>query len=163
MQNRVDEAQMRVPGYRDRVVHVSLSSREGGMNLNMPATVVKRLTKRGLFAGRRLVERFALPPPSPKALSWDSHRWTRFRSIVAVFSDLSTAFSAAYLDPAEVISERSYRELSERGAEEPPSAYRWARAVQAELGIEFVAELSRRERCRGIPPARIAARRRSPA
>ena len=35
MQNRVDDAQLRMPGQRDRVVHVSLTEDQGGMNLTM--------------------------------------------------------------------------------------------------------------------------------
>ena len=40
MQNWVDNAQMRLPGYRDRVVHVLLAEDEGGMNLAMSPTLI---------------------------------------------------------------------------------------------------------------------------
>ncbi|PAM50680.1 hypothetical protein CEJ63_22415, partial [Acinetobacter baumannii] len=39
MQNWRDLLQARAPGYRDRIVHVSLQGDEGGMNLDMPQAV----------------------------------------------------------------------------------------------------------------------------
>ena len=54
MQNRIDEAQMRVPGYRDRVAHVYLRKDQGGMNLAMDKKMIKALTKRGRWAAERL-------------------------------------------------------------------------------------------------------------
>lgn len=67
MQNWVDNTQMRLPGYRDRVVHVHLTDDEGGMNLEMPETRIRALTARGEEAGRIL-----------QKINWDGHRWTRY-------------------------------------------------------------------------------------
>jgi predicted acylesterase/phospholipase RssA len=142
MQNRVDEAQMRVPGYRDRIAHVSLSSKEGGMNLKMEGPVIDRLTKRGMFAGRSLVKRFAEPPTTKKSLSWDSHRWTRYRAALLALSRFVEAFASAYAEPDQG-GNRTYAQLSARDKEEPPSAYRWRpRVAQRELGDEFTAAIA---------------------
>ncbi|HEV7672715.1 MAG TPA: hypothetical protein VGS22_29700 [Thermoanaerobaculia bacterium] len=70
MQNWVDATQTRLPGYRDRVVHVSLTEEEGGLNLAMPPERIERLAERGLRAGRVIVDSF----------DWDQHRWVRYRS-----------------------------------------------------------------------------------
>jgi len=70
MQNWVDNTQMRLPGYRDRVVHVHLDEKEGGTNLDMPPERIQTLTRRGQEAGRMLLAGF----------NWDAHRWTRFRT-----------------------------------------------------------------------------------
>ncbi|HEX6864142.1 MAG TPA: hypothetical protein VF414_15040, partial [Thermoanaerobaculia bacterium] len=72
MQNWVDNTQMRLPGYRDRVVHVHLTPDEGGMNLTMPPERVEALTKRGLAAGEAL-----------QTMDWDGHRWTRYLTAVS--------------------------------------------------------------------------------
>lgn len=72
MQNWQDNTQMRLPGYRDRVVHVFLSEEEGGLNLTMPPERVTSLTRRGEAAGRAVQD-----------LDWDGHRWTRFRTAMA--------------------------------------------------------------------------------
>ncbi|MCU0226250.1 MAG: patatin-like phospholipase family protein, partial [Bryobacterales bacterium] len=58
MQNWVDNRQMRVPGYRDRIAHVVLCPDEGGMNLSMPTEVIQRVSDRGGDAGRLLIDRF---------------------------------------------------------------------------------------------------------
>lgn len=70
MQNWVDNTQMRLPGYRDRVVHVNLTKDEGGLNLVMPQEVIESLTKRGQAAGVILRDQF----------KWDRHRWIRYRT-----------------------------------------------------------------------------------
>lgn len=72
MQNWVDNTQMRLPGYRDRVVHVHLTPDEGGMNLTMPPKRVEALTKRGQAAGQAL-----------QTIDWDGHRWTRYLTAVS--------------------------------------------------------------------------------
>jgi predicted acylesterase/phospholipase RssA len=72
MQNWVDSTQMRLPGYRDRVVHVHLTPDEGGMNLAMPPERVEALTKRGLAAGQKL-----------QTIDWDGHRWTRYLTAIS--------------------------------------------------------------------------------
>lgn len=51
MQNWMDNIQVPMPGYRDRVAHVCLRDDEGGMNLDMPGRVIAALGDRG--AGRR--------------------------------------------------------------------------------------------------------------
>jgi hypothetical protein len=68
MQNWVDNTQMRLPGYRDRVVHVFLEPEEGGLNLKMPKPLIDTLMKRGKAAGDKLASEF----------KWDAHRWTRY-------------------------------------------------------------------------------------
>src|SRR5262249_11528617 len=58
MQNWVDNTQLRVPGYRDRVAHIFHRADEGGLNLNMPPAVIDRLSRRGGAAGTVLREQF---------------------------------------------------------------------------------------------------------
>ena len=73
MHNWVDSMQTRLPGYRDRVVHVHIDANEGGLNLDMPAPLVERLSERGWCAGRTLTRDF----------DWDLHRWVRYRTAMA--------------------------------------------------------------------------------
>jgi Patatin-like phospholipase len=120
MQNRVDEAQMRLPGYRDRVVHVSLTGAEGGMNLTMEPEVIERLTERGRCAGERLVERFAREPEDPGALGWRDHRWVRYRSSLAALAAMLGQFARGYNH--ELVP--TYAELLRRGPGDPPNSYR---------------------------------------
>jgi Patatin-like phospholipase len=74
-----DNMQTRVPGYRDRVVHISMSAEEGGLNLSMPAERIERLGVRGCLAARKLGTRFS-PAGDGSPMTWDNHRWIRFRT-----------------------------------------------------------------------------------
>jgi hypothetical protein len=129
MQNWRDNAQMRVPGYRDRVAHVSHNQVEGGMNLDMPAETIAKLTERGRCAGAALRQRFAGPPQGPQDLSWDNQRWVRYRVAMAVLQSALSSYRRAYCGPPGP-GETSYPELLARDPGTPPGSYRWARAAQ---------------------------------
>lgn len=73
-----DNAFLRMPGFRDRVIEIWLNDEEGGLNLEMEEETIKRLINRGREAGRKLVKRYA--SDSTEKLSWSDHRWVRFRS-----------------------------------------------------------------------------------
>jgi len=96
MQNRVDDAQLRMPGIRERVVHVSLTDREGGMNLTMPPALIARLTDRGRAAGAKLVRRFSEERVEGEPLSWRDHRWTRLRTTMPAVAQLLADFGESY-------------------------------------------------------------------
>lgn len=122
MQNWVDNTQLRVPGYRDRVVHVSLDpSAEGGMNLDMPPELIQRLGVRGQMAGRKLARRFG--PGDGTPLTWDNHRWVRLRSSLRLLEDFLREMRGQYRAPDP--SGRTYEDLVRRGRDEPPTSYRW--------------------------------------
>jgi hypothetical protein len=62
-----------LPGYRERVVQVRLSSDEGGFNLTMPKHTVDRVMAMGDEAGQKILRYFSM----------DQHRWVRFRVLMA--------------------------------------------------------------------------------
>ncbi len=74
MQNWRDVLQARAPGYRDRIVHVSLHGDEGGMNLDMPQDVLGRIAAKGSVAG----ERFC-------GFSFQNHYWIRWRNLASAY------------------------------------------------------------------------------
>lgn len=110
MQNWVDNTQTRVPGYRDRIVHISHNDSEGGLNLSMPPETLERLTERGRQAGRLLRHTYTHGPetdgaPDPcrpgetlprRVVSWENHRWVRLRTSLALLSDAVTDFSGQF-------------------------------------------------------------------
>lgn len=67
MQEWRDILQGCLPGYRERVVLVRLDGEEGGLNLAMPAELVRKLGDYGSEAGTLLRDEF----------SFDRHRWRR--------------------------------------------------------------------------------------
>jgi predicted acylesterase/phospholipase RssA len=133
MQNHVDSALTRQPGYRDRIVHVHTAPDEGGMNLTMPPSVIQALTLRGQAAGRELVERFAETPGTAPGLSWDNHRWVRYRSAIAAIARQLEQFDRAWRSRRE--GERSYPELVDRPDDVGPAGYRLASAEQRALAL----------------------------
>jgi predicted acylesterase/phospholipase RssA len=145
MQNHVDSALSRQPGYRDRIVHVHTAPDEGGMNLTMPPHVIEALTLRGQAAGRKLVERFAETPGTDSGLSWDNHRWVRYRSALAALSELLEVFGATWSTGPP--GERTYRELLERAEDEGPAGYQFTSDTQRQLALaltELLAEAGER-------------------
>lgn len=80
MQNWRDNSQIRMPGYRDRTVHINLKSTEGGLNLSMGPETIQELVERGKAAGQELLRRFGAHVDPDVELNWENHRWVRFRS-----------------------------------------------------------------------------------
>jgi hypothetical protein len=63
MQNWNDNTLSRMSGVRDRVVRVRLADDEGGLNPNMPATLIQVVAARGGQAAQELIKKFLGPPP----------------------------------------------------------------------------------------------------
>lgn len=123
MQNWVDNRQIRIPGYRDRVAHVYLKPEEGGLNLNMPASVIEAVSARGGEAGRQLSDRFRVGSTHP--MNWDNHRWVRFRSTMAGLEEFLTKILRGYTDTVSARPFRSYEQLIDRTSKEDPASYRF--------------------------------------
>ncbi|HZB06609.1 MAG TPA: hypothetical protein VE449_08460 [Thermoleophilaceae bacterium] len=139
MQNRVDDAQLRMPGVRDRIAHVSLTAKQGGMNLNMDPEVISRLTARGRTAGAKLARRFGEERAEGEPLSWSDHRWIRLRiampAVQQLLSDLLETYEG---DPARGTG--AYRDLL-GGAGDPPYPMSNTAREQARALLNQVAAL----------------------
>jgi hypothetical protein len=136
MQNWMDNAQTRVPGYRDRIVVIKHSRVEGGMNLNMDPRDIARFSERGRCAGEFLVNRFAHDPSTnpDDQLSWSNHRWLRFRSVMPLVEQLLLDILRGYEWPPEPTSQRTYAALV--GALDAPS-YGWDPQAQRDRAVEL--------------------------
>lgn len=134
MQNWRDSAQLAVPGYRDRVVHIGLRPHEGGLNLAMSPELIGRLGERGRCAGARLKECFARTDGGDDY--WDTHRWTRFRASAAGIEELLARVHKGYVDEPEGGAPLlTYAQLVHRAEGAPPSLYPWSEEGRA-LAIE---------------------------
>ena len=141
-----DTELMAMPGYRDRIVHVSLAEDEGGMNLNMPAEIIAALGDRGECAGTLLAARFA-PHPSidPKTqkyirLTWDNHRWIRFRSVMAALEDLVRRFHNRWEGSTQQGKARTYGQLLTRGPSSMPRSYPFGSKEHRQFAAKVTAE-----------------------
>jgi predicted acylesterase/phospholipase RssA len=142
--NWMDSLQTFVPGYRDRIVHVYLDKREGGLNLNMPKDVVASLSGYGELAADRLIGHFLEgtgPNGQPTTMTWDHHRWTRCRSTMALLEEFlaDLAYSVGHPESGD----RTLLELISRGPEEPPKSYAFTdeQREEAKTRIQTLVEL----------------------
>ncbi|MBD5636052.1 MAG: patatin-like phospholipase family protein, partial [Candidatus Eremiobacteraeota bacterium] len=102
MQNWNDNTQTRLPGYRDRIVTVLLSDKEGGLNLDMPPDILEKLRLRGAAAGKLIADRFSDPSvldPDKVGMNWENHRWLRYRSSMRSIKTYLTAFKKSIDNP----------------------------------------------------------------
>jgi hypothetical protein len=110
MQNWRDLLQARAPGHRDRIVHVALSSDEGGMNLNMPQAVLDGIAQKGKAAGQRLVDRF----------DFNNHYWVRWRNVAGALERFLIGFARGASDPITESYAAAHGSAG-TGAPKPPS------------------------------------------
>jgi predicted acylesterase/phospholipase RssA len=80
MQDWRDRLQLAMPGFRDRIVHISHSEDEGGLNLNMPAGTIETLAESGRQAAEALLAAFAEGGKPGSANAWENHLRIRARS-----------------------------------------------------------------------------------
>jgi hypothetical protein len=127
MQNWQDSTQSRVPGYRDRLVHVSQRDDEGGLNLNMPVATVERLADRGRRAGVKLVERFGTNAEADDS-GWTEQRWVRLRSCMELTADWIGRLARSY--QGAVPPDKDFDAILTRPAGHPPKPYSQSPADQ---------------------------------
>ena len=131
-----------MPGYRDRIALIRHTEEEGGMNLNMPADRIDAFSLRGAFAGRLLVDRFSRPPAGTEQhLSWDNHRWVRYRSLMALLEDLLEKFRTGYQAAPEA-GAMPFPDLIARHSDVPPTSYQMT-ATQKTFARQATAEIIR--------------------
>jgi Patatin-like phospholipase len=147
-----DTELMAMPGYRDRVVHVKLAEDEGGLNLSMPPEIINALGERGELAGKLLADRFAPTPTGnevltdpktgePVVLTWDNHRWARYRSFMAAVELVARRFRATWKDVTTQKNWRLYDDLLNRAQGDPPVSYPFHRSDQQNFAVAETARL----------------------
>jgi predicted acylesterase/phospholipase RssA len=137
----------REAGFRDRIAHIKLDpENEGGLNLDMPTEVIARLIRRGAAAGRLLRTRYTISQDeldelnqrkrdslttteaelwSPTTVSWENHRWVRFRASMAALQEALEAMNDAYN------REPGYEALVGRDPGMAPRDYQWSDTQRA--------------------------------
>lgn len=135
MKHWQDDALARVPGYRERIVHIHHTESEGGMNLDMDQEVIDRLANRGRDAAREILRVFSRNEDEADAgqVTWDRHRWTRYRTMIAALEGLLGQVDKAWNSP-DVLPPYDYL------AQNPPNSHRWASEKQARFVGERASE-----------------------
>ena len=137
MQNWSDNTLSRMPGYRDRIAHVRLTSEEGGLNLQMPADRINHLSGLGRDAAVEFARRFA-PLQNPK-MDWPNHRWIRFRSMLASVVEMAQSIDHRCSDPQP--GDESYDTWIARLQIGEAPSYRWQTQEQRTLAIDTLTAL----------------------
>jgi hypothetical protein len=119
IRNWRDNTQMSTPGFLDRIVHINLDAKEGGLNLNMGKDKVDRLSKRGDAAGEKLLSRFGLN--ATHDMNWNNHRWIRYLIAMTLLQQAMQDMDQAFRDQDPV----SYLKLLERTTNDPKTGYWW--------------------------------------
>jgi predicted acylesterase/phospholipase RssA len=95
-----DTMQADLPGYRERICQIRLTSKEGGLNLDMPPDIVERLLALGDEAGAKIC---AAPP---EGFDWGCHRFTRYlttmHALQACLQSSQPGFEAFARDVPEI-------------------------------------------------------------
>jgi len=106
MQNWRDNTQARMPGFRERVIHIKLAGGEGGLNLAMDEQKVSRLIARGEYAGGRLIDLFSGPEDGPleQRPHWNDHRYARFRILMSSLERLFQGFQSGYTAAPDAVT-----------------------------------------------------------
>ena len=133
-QNWADNEQVRVPGFRDRIVHITLKPGEGGVNLDMPPEMILDIGERGRIAGQTLAERFASGPQWEVAEAWEAHRWVRFRSSMYALEGALRNFEKGLRDILP--GDKPYEELAGRAKGQPPLAFPWWNDKQKQFALD---------------------------
>lgn len=108
-QNWADNLFLPLPGYRERIAHVSLHGHEGGLNLEMENATIDDVAERGAVAGDLLARQFGprgrigTQPSNP--VTWDSHRWTRLRAYLKLLERSLGTFDDGYTPDVQAMAQ----------------------------------------------------------
>jgi predicted acylesterase/phospholipase RssA len=136
MQNWSDNTLGRMPGYRDRIAHVPLKGDEGGLNLNMPDTLIQALGDRGRETGIQFIERFG---EGSHPMNWENHRWLRLRSALASLGDTIKRLElSCSQEPPAGLKYEDWLKQADLG--DAPS-YKFVNHSQRQLALETLRDL----------------------
>jgi predicted acylesterase/phospholipase RssA len=90
-----DESLFPYPGYRDRIVQVSLRDSEGGLHLAMSPDQITAMAAAGSCAGELLYRRFH---PDGGDDGWPNHQRVRLQSVLGTLEGLARAAVTARMD-----------------------------------------------------------------
>jgi hypothetical protein len=96
MQNWRDMLQRAAPGSRERVFTIRHTAEEGGLNLDMPGSVIEKMAESGARAAEAITADFLAPAGTPPAGDdWEYHRWVRLRLLLPTLRTFLAQLSGA--------------------------------------------------------------------
>jgi len=125
-----DNLESRMPGYRNRIAHISLKPGEGGLNVTMPPALVKELAGRGTTAGKKLVTQFNFP----------QHVWARYRTTMNVVAEYLTDFAEDYATPSPDAPQ--IWDIIQGKSSQAPPGYDWNSAADRNDAVNETRDLA---------------------
>jgi hypothetical protein len=136
MQSWRDQMQLALPGFRDRIVHVSHSKEEGGLNLSMPPDVIRTLADSGVEAAEKLLAAFAGEDGTRPGPGWANHQRIRARTLLCLVQQQLQKIARALA----TVERRPYADVI---ADTHPPSYPFADQADADNAQWLVRELDR--------------------
>lgn len=144
--NWQDSVQMKLPGYRERIVHVALTDKEGGLNLNMSKSEIQRLVKLGEYAGQRILNEHPYEEDQEK-FSFEDHRWRRILATSNALGEMLENYKQTLSTPsppgdpnlASIISYLKALSFANSPSYKPPSQKQVNRLYNRMLELEKAA------------------------
>jgi hypothetical protein len=91
----------------------------------MDAGAITAMSQRGACAGQRLVEYYTTPPEpgrDGRKVSWENHRWVRYRSTMSILEGMFRRLHIAYTRD-QPVDGLDYRDVSQLQDDELPSYF----------------------------------------
>ena len=129
----VDQSQLVMPGYRDRIVTIYHDKAEGGMNLSMDKPTVDGLVERGQGGAAKLVGSFV------HGDGWPNHRWLRFRTATAGLDAWLSSFRNGYDAPNSGYADLAGVDAAGNEADGPLPSYSMTKGRRAAVNVRTAA------------------------
>lgn len=138
-QNWHEGVLLETPGYRERIAVAKISQQQTGLFPAIDAKAYNHLMSLGQSIGANLVNRFAEKPTRKLAVSWEAHRWIRFRRQMAQLEQQLISFRGSFHRVFE--DDQPYEAMLMRGRDEPPHAFHWKDIGQRNHALRITTKL----------------------
>jgi predicted acylesterase/phospholipase RssA len=130
---------METPGYRERIAVAKISQQQTGMFPAIDEKAYKHLLSLGASIGINLSNRFSEDSKRRFAVSWEAHRWIRFRRHMASLEKQLVDFQKGFYEIAE--GDRPFETLMMRDKDEAPHAFHWSDIAQRNHALRITTKL----------------------
>jgi hypothetical protein len=130
---------METPGYRERIAIAKISQQQTGLFPAIDKEAYAHLMSLGSSIGNNLISRFAEESSRKFAVSWEAHRWIRFRRQMANLEQLLFNYKDRFHNIGD--GDRPYEALMLRGKDEAPHAFRWKDIAQRNHALRVTTQL----------------------
>jgi hypothetical protein len=115
-QNYRDNMQAMLPSYRERIIQIRLSDKEGGLNIDMTPKTIKSIFGKGDKAGDCLSD--------PEKFKFEYHQWVRFRVLMKQMEASLNEMNEVIRDN-EIYKNLVNRKFDSTGYPYPPGDDKW--------------------------------------